>query len=116
MPCRDYDYEAETAGRRAAEHQRQITDMKKGLDNLTRMLRGVLHTVDDAKMPIIYKQVGGLQEWWERHQRLDAIREQKEQRAAARRERKRLQEEQQRQLQRSALNKLTDAERKSLGL
>lgn len=114
MPCRDYDYEASYAASTA--HKRQINDMKKGLNNLTRMLCGVLHTVDESKMQTIYKQVGGLQEWWERHQRLDAEREAKERAAAARKAAAKQAKRENEILRKNALNKLTPEEQNALGI
>jgi len=116
MPCRDYDYPTVTASITEQNLRAQVADMKKGLDNLTRMLCGVLHTVDVAKMPEIYKQVGGLQEWWERHQRLDAEREAKERAAAARKAAAKQAKFEKEILRKNALNKLSKEEQNALGI
>jgi hypothetical protein len=85
--------------------QQKNDTLKKRLDNVTRMLCGVMHGIGDDATNEVIRNVEGLKEWWTEHQRLDALREANERK-----------EEMKRQLKQTALAKLSDVERKALGL
>lgn len=96
--------------------QEKNTVLQKRLDNVTRLLCGVMHNIGDDATDEVLRNVGGLKNWWTEHQRLDALREAQERAAQERRERKRLKQEKQQQLKQAALQKLTAEEMRALGL
>jgi len=116
MPCRDYmdDQSAIDYARKDLQQKNDV--LQKRLNNVTRLLCGVMHGIGDDATDEVMRNVGGLKDWWTEHQRLDAIREAKERSDQERRERKRLKAEKQLQLQQTALSKLSDDERRALGL
>jgi hypothetical protein len=120
MPCRDYDFPDTSIANEITGLQTENRKMKGALDNLTRMLCGVLHTVEDGHVTLtaenILDSVDGLEEWWIRHKKLDAIREEKERKEAARKAEKARREEERRKLRENALSKLSLEEKKALGI
>jgi hypothetical protein len=121
MPCRDYMDDQSAIDYARKDLQEKNTVLQKRLDNVTRLLCGVMHNIGDDATDEVLRNVGGLKNWWTEHQRLDALREAQEraaqERAAQeRRERKRLKQEKQQQLKQAALQKLTAEEMRALGL
>lgn len=125
MPCRDYTYEEEgDANRRRDERERRVKKLaeyvSKSLllknvvrDNLDENTRFLCSTIKGMKKwqldKIVYdghnKTARDLADWWEDHQERDRAREkEEEEKARVRRVRK------------NALAKLTDEERKVLGV
>lgn len=60
MPCYDH---------RPAEDARQN---KIRLDEVTRLLCGVMRSVTESWVEVLFFEVPGLREWWTEHQELDA--------------------------------------------
>ena len=100
MPCMDYRDEPSVI-------IRENTDK---IDNLTQLLCGVMRQLDTRGIKLHFgKDVAGLKTWWKNHQEQDRRRIEAEQQAAnEKRDRKRIRKQ--------ALNKLSDEERKALGL
>ena len=92
MPCSDGGYYNDPSDR-------------DKINQLTRMLCGVMTTLPTAARATVYRTVPDLSEWWHKHQEQDKKRIAQE-KAEAQRKKKAL----------SAYNKLTTEERKLLGI
>lgn len=118
MPCQNYmdDQAARDYARKDLQQKNNV--LQKRLDNVTRLLCGVMHQLQEGHTSLqgATEKVDGLNKWWTEHQRLDALREAQELAEKKRKEAKKRKEQLQRQLMESALAKLNDDERRALGL
>lgn len=111
MPCNDGGWPA-----RAESYERQSGETQAKLDNVTRMLCEICTVIEEHHPDSAIQQsagaINGLRGWWDKHQKLDAKRREKERQLAeaAAAELSRV------ELAKQALNKLTYEERKALGL
>jgi hypothetical protein len=111
MPCVDYEAEREELKNKNLQNKYQI--QKSRIDNVTRLLCGVMYEVESTDISTeLIKNVSGLSEWWTEHKRMDALREENERKM---KEQKRLEKEQKR-IKEAALNKLSEEEKRALGL
>jgi len=74
MPCRDYDW----PDSKNTVHADDYAAIKRDLDNVTRLLCGLIGQVEDAKTRGLHSDhigleaIHGLEEWWVHHQQRDA--------------------------------------------
>lgn len=95
MPCRDY-----------STHEGVDYESRRKLDNVTEMLCSVLTALsEDPKVSRLLQNNKKLRNWWEKHQEQDRRRLADEARELERKRKKQ-----------RAISKLTDEERKLLGL
>ena len=77
MPCVDYEAEREELKNKNLQNKYQI--QKSRIDNVTRLLCGVMHEVESTDISTeLIKNVSGLSEWWTEHKRMDALSEENE--------------------------------------
>ena len=116
MPCRDYMDDHASHAYQVAEANKKCEILRKRLDNVTRLLCGVMHELEQEGVISAQHELVGLKEWWTEHQRLDALREQKERKAREEKQKKLAAKRAAERAKANALSKLTPEERKALGL
>lgn len=119
MPCRDYMDEHDNRNYQIAAVEQKNEILQKRLDNVTRLLCGVMHQLEQEGVTSIISaqhDVDGLKEWWTEHQRLDALREEQERKAEEKRRLKQEREQRTQAVKQAALAKLTKQEMWALGL
>ena len=119
MPCRDYMDETDNRNYQIAAVEQKNEILQKRLDNVTRLLCGVMHELEKEGVTSILSaqhEVAGLKEWWTEHKRLDALREEQERKAAEKRRLRQEREQRAQAAKQAALAKLTKEEMRALGL
>ena len=109
MPCSDGGWGRDEERR---HYDNQKVAIQARLDNVTRLLCELCTHLDETQRNDVFASIAGLKGWWVEHQRQDAARKELEAAAQARRDEERRAQE----LREQAMNKLTDEERRVLGL
>lgn len=107
MPCRDYMAEDEY---RQREYQ-ELQAARKTIDQMTRMLCSLCkQSEDNVEFP------HNVRKWWEDHKAADELREIKAKKQADAARKRKAREKAKKELAAAGLAKLSDKERKALGL
>lgn len=108
MPCRDWDDITPEMER----HSREIQQIREKLDRVTRVACEALNLVALTGQPIKGLLSEETAAWWENHKEADRRRKEYEERERKRQEEK----ERMAELRKKVINKLTDEERRALGV
>jgi hypothetical protein len=89
-------------------HQMEASENRRKLDKVTAMLCGVMRRLETGypeHCTRLTESIVGLDEWWTEHKRIDAERAKREAELAR-----------QQEMKKAALDKLTDEEKRALGI